>query len=176
MEPDHILLEKFIHGEEAAFHELVIRHQKPLYRFVYRMIRDAEETADLCQLVFVQVFLKATQFEGRSQFRTWLYQIALNQSRNRLREKRWETVDIEDVSLPTGGSVLDKILSEEEIRLLRSAISSLPEKQRVTVLLRIDQELTFEEIAEVLGSPIGTVKANFHHGVTGLKKLLRERE
>jgi RNA polymerase sigma-70 factor (ECF subfamily) len=84
-------------------------------------------------------------------------------------------VDIENVSLSVKGKALDSILSEEETRLLRSAIQNLPEKQRMTVLLRIDQELTFEEIAEVVGSPIGTVKANFHHGVSSLKKVLRER-
>ena len=174
MEPDHILLERFIHGEEAAFHELVVRYQKPLYRFIYRMIGHPEETEDLCQQAFVQVFLKAAQFEGRAQFKTWLYRIALNLSRNVLRGKRLETTDIDEISLPDGKGVLDSILSEEERRLLRSAIQQLPEKQRATVLLRIDQELPFEEIAGILGSPLGTVKANFHHAVSGLKKLLRE--
>src|SRR5262245_32850449 len=104
MESDHLLLERFIRGEEAAFQELVVRHQKPLYRFVYRMIRNPEETEDLCQQVFVQVFLKASQFEGRSQFKTWVYQIALNLSRNHLRGKRWETVDVEEVPLSDSGS------------------------------------------------------------------------
>ena len=82
---DKALLAQFIDGDEAALQILVERYQKALYAFIYRQVGDVEDAADLTQKAFVNVFLKAKQFEGKASFKTWLYQIAVNLCKNHFR-------------------------------------------------------------------------------------------
>jgi len=178
-EPDDTaLVAGFIGGDEQAFKELVHRHQKPLYHFVWRQVRNHAETADLCQKVFLKVFLKIRGFRGESSFRTWLYQIALNQCKNHFRSKERERLDdVEIETLPLVDSPADtRVESAQESRMLRAAVNDLPTKQRHTLELRFYQGLTFAEIAAGMNCPVGTAKANYHHAITALRKRMRGSE
>ena len=175
-EPDDAaLVAAFIGGDAQAFKELVRRHQKPLYHFVWRQVRNHAETADLCQKVFLKVFLKIRGFRGESSFRTWLYQIALNQCKNHFRAKERERLDdVEIESLPLQDCPADAHAeSAQESRMLRAAVEALPAKQRHTLELRFYQGLTFAEIAAGMNCPVGTAKANYHHAITALRKRMR---
>jgi RNA polymerase sigma-70 factor (ECF subfamily) len=175
---DAELLRAFVGGNEQAFKELVHHYQAQLYRFVWRQVRDHSEAADLCQKVFVQVFLKAASYRAESSFRTWLYQIALNQCRNHFRSRKRERLEEVDIdSLPTSDGVAnDLVESAQESRRLRATIEALPPKQRETLELRFYQDCTFVEIAEIMGCPVGTAKANYHHAITSLRKCMGDSE
>lgn len=172
---DTVLVTAFVEGDEQAFKELVRRHQTPLYGFVWRQVRNHAETADLCQKVFLKVFLKVRGFRGESSFRTWLYQIALNECKNHFRSKERERLDdVEIDTLPLVDCPADTHTeSVQESRILRAAIDALPEKQRHTLELRFYQECTFAEIAAAMSCPVGTAKANYHHAITALRKRMR---
>ena len=169
---DAELVQAFIGGSEQAFKELVRHHQVPLYRFVWRQVRNQTEAADLCQEIFVKVFLKARSFRGDSSFRTWLYQIAINQCRNHFRSRgRERMADVEIETLPIEDRpASDAAEAAQDARRMRAAVEALPPKQRDTLELRFYQECTFAEIAEIMSCPIGTAKANYHHAITSLRK------
>ena len=175
---DAELVHTFGDGSEQAFKELVRHYEAPLYRFVWRQVRNHTEAADLCQEIFVKVFLKARSFRGESSFRTWLYQIAINQCKNHFRSRgreRLEDVEIETLPLADGPSS-DAAEAAQEARRLRAAVEALPPRQRDTLELRFYQDCTFAEIAEIMSCPVGTAKANYHHAITSLRKRMRGQE
>jgi RNA polymerase sigma-70 factor (ECF subfamily) len=127
-------------------------------------------------MAFVKVFQKAAQFRGEARFKTWLFQIAVNECKNfyRGRERqRIDDVELEMLPEPDDCALEERAGTAEEQRLLRSAVARLPEKQRITLQLRLYKDLTFGEIAATMGCPVGTAKANFHHALNGIRKLLR---
>lgn len=169
---DAELVQAFAGGSEQAFKELVRHHQAPLYRFVWRQVRSHAEAADLCQEVFIQVFLKASSFRGESSFRTWLFQIAINRCRNHFRSRgreRLEDVEIETLPL-ADRPASDAAEAAQEAKRVRVAVQALPPKQRETLELRFYQDCTFAEVAEIMSCPVGTAKANYHHAIASLRK------
>jgi RNA polymerase sigma-70 factor (ECF subfamily) len=176
---DKDLLDRYVAGDESALTALVRQYQKELYAFVYRHVGNMDDAADLTQMVFVNVFLKAEQFNGTSSFKTWLYQIAVNQCKNHFRSKdrqRIEDVELETLPLCVEDEKVQALVRNQEQTMLRIAIDNLPERQRLTVRLRLYQECTFAEIADIMSSSVGTAKAHYHQAVTTLRKTLREEQ
>lgn len=173
MDDDLELLDRCVAGEREAFDELVLKHQKPLYAMLYRMVSDADDAADILQKTFIKAFTGLRGFERRSSFRTWLYQIAINLAKNLYRDRaRAARVPLDDVIIRRDPKTLDGIIRRQTRDRLYRALAELPEKQRMTVMLRIQQQRTFEEIAGIMKCSVGTSKANYHHGVQKLKALL----
>ena len=172
---DAELVRAFAGGSEQAFKELVRRYQRPLYRFVSRQVRDQTQTADLCQEIFLKLFLKAGNFRGDSSFRTWLYQIAINQCRNYFRTHEREQLEDVDIETLPSADVLAGDVAEgmQEARRVRAAVETLPPKQRETLELRFYKDCTFAEIAQIMSCPVGTAKANYHHAIVSLRKRIR---
>lgn len=167
------LVRAFVRGDEAAFQELVRRHQTGLYEFVRRLVGEHAEAADICQKVFVRVFLKAGTFRAESAFRTWLYQIAANECKSLFRSPaRTKHVDLDMAMLASLPADADAAGAGDASRL-RAAVEALPPKQRMTLLLRFYEGHTFAEIATAMDCPTGTAKANYHHAITALRRLLR---
>ncbi|MGD8594051.1 MAG: RNA polymerase sigma factor [Gammaproteobacteria bacterium] len=174
---DKQLLILYIEGDESALTHLVERYQKELYGFVFRQVGNHADAADLTQKVFVNVFLKADQFNGDSSFKTWLYQIAINQCKNHFRSKdrqRLDDVELESLPLVAEENFELELEMAEHQLLLRQAVDRLPAKQRMTVRLRLYQECTFVEIAEIMTASVGTAKAHYHQAVTTLRKILKK--
>ena len=177
MDEDLDLIKRAAVGEREAFDELVLKYQKPLYSLLYRMVSNHEDAADLLQNAFVKAFKGLGSFEGRSSFKTWLYQIAINLAKNVYRERsRAEFVQIENVVIRRNPRTLEALIVKENRMLLRQALSGLPEKQRMTLLLRIQEDKKFEEIAGIMKCSVGTAKANYHHAVQKLKGIMGEKE
>ena len=175
MDDDLQLLDRCVVGDRDAFDELVLKHQKPLYSMLYRMVSDADDAADILQKTFVKAFTGIKGFERRSSFRTWLYQIAINLAKNLYRDRaRAGRVSLDDVIIRRDPKTLDSLIKKETRDRLYKALTSLPEKQRLTVMLRIQEQKTFEEIAGIMKCSVGTSKANYHHGVQKLKILFEE--
>ncbi|MGD8570286.1 MAG: RNA polymerase sigma factor [Gammaproteobacteria bacterium] len=174
---DLVLIKRYINGDDVALTYIVKRYQKDIYRFVYRQLGNDADAADVTQKVFVNLFLKAEQFQGKSSFKTWLYQIAVNQCKNHFRSndrRREQVTEDHRKDLVLEDNKFNDVDAIQKRRLLRSAIDSLPARQRLTVQLRIYQECTFAEIADIMSSSVGTVKASYHQAVLSLTKSLKE--
>jgi RNA polymerase sigma-70 factor (ECF subfamily) len=174
---DGTLVRQCLAGDTAAFDELVERHRRQVYQVCYRFVNNHEDASDLAQDAFLRAYRALHTFKGNSAFSTWLYRVAVNVCLNRVSEKRAATEPIdqrehEDVrgELPERG-----VLRQEQAVTVRAAIARLPKKQRATMILRMYHELPHEQIAAILGSSVGAVKANFFHALVNLKKLLQEK-
>jgi len=116
-------------------------------------------------------------FEQRSSFKTWLYQIAINLAKNVYRDRaRVVHVPIDDVVIRKNPRTLETLIHNESRLLLRKSLGELPEKQRMTLILRVQEGKKFEEIASIMKCSIGTAKANYHHAVQKLKAIMGEKE
>jgi RNA polymerase sigma-70 factor (ECF subfamily) len=161
-------------GETEAFDRLVLRYQRDVYRLCYRFVNDHEDANDLAQEVFLRAWRAIPRFRGESSFSTWLYRIAVNTCLNFRALRRLPTQELpEQVEDPVAGAEA-RLASDDEARRVREAIGRLPEKQRATLILKVYHELTHEQVAEVLGSTVGTAKANFFHALGNLRRLVAE--
>ena len=159
-----------------AFDVLVDRHRRSVYQLCYRFVHHHEDASDLAQDVFVRAFRGLRSFKNDSAVKTWLYRIGVNVCLNRVAVKRpsIESIDATqhvDDRLP---DPLQQAVRAEQGAEVRAAIARLPAKQRAALVLRIYQELSHEEIAEVLGSSAGAVQDNCFHALNSLRRLLRK--
>ncbi len=177
MDEDLDLINRTEAGEREAFDDLVRKYQKQLYAMLYRMVGNHEDASDLLQKAFVKAFTGLRTFERRATFKTWLYQIAINLAKNVYRDRaRIEQVPIDDVIIRRNPRVLETMIANENRRMLRQSLARLPEKQRMTLMLRVQDEKKFEEIAGIMKCSVGTAKANFHHAVRKLKVVMKAKE
>jgi RNA polymerase sigma-70 factor (ECF subfamily) len=177
MDEDITLIERYTAGEREAFDELVRKYQRPLYSLLYRMVSNHEDAADILQKTFVKAFTGLSRFERRASFKTWLYQIAINLAKNVYRDRsRVEHVALDDVVIRREPKTLENLIASESRELLKQALTGLPEKQRLTLMLRSQENKKFEEIAGIMKCSIGTAKANYHHAVQKLKVIMGERQ
>jgi RNA polymerase sigma-70 factor (ECF subfamily) len=171
---DRALVEAFLGGRREAFDVIVSRHQRHVYQLCYRFVGNHEDAADLSQDVFVRAFKGLGKFKGDAALGTWLYRVGVNVCLNRVSSKRpfIEGIDgLEPVDERSEDS-FDRVARAERAIALRRAIRKLPPKQRAAVVLRIYQDLSHEQIARVLGSSVGAVKANFFHALGNLRRVL----
>jgi len=167
-------IEACLSGDASAFDSLVIRHQKSIQRVCYRFTGNTEDAADLTQEVFVKAYRSLSKFRGTSAFSTWLYRIAVNAclSFKASRKNRTEEWDEDYDIVAEGPSAEDSLDSRMNAETIHAALETLPEKQRVTVIMKVLEERTHAEVAEILGSNVGTVKANLFFAIRNLRKHL----
>ena len=161
-------------GRSEAFDLIVERHRRSVYQLCYRFVGNHEDASDLSQDVFLRAYRGLGNFRGGSSLATWLYRIGVNVCLNRVAAKKPVTEDLDARQHvdTVRESQVERVLREERGVRVRAAIAQLPPKQRATLVLRMYQELSHEEIARVLGSSVGAVKANFFHALGNLKKIL----
>jgi RNA polymerase sigma-70 factor, ECF subfamily len=171
---DRDLIDACLRGRPEAFDVIVRRHQRQIYQVCFRFMGRHEDASDLTQDVFVRAYRGLRGFKGQSALATWLYRIAVNVCLNRVAAKTpaLEPIDrIERADLRTERADA-AVLRHERAQIVRSAVGRLPKKQRATLVLRVYHDLPHDEIAAILGSSVGAVKANFFHALANLKKLL----
>ncbi len=161
-------------GSRPAFETLVRRHQKPLYFLCFRYVRDHDAAADLAQRSFIRVLEKLHELREAQTFRSWLFRIGVNLALNHLRDHaRFVEEDagfpVEPAAAPEALSTLENL---EQADALRRAVTELPTKQRITLELRVYEELSFRDIAAALDTTEGAAKVNFHYAVRRLRALL----
>ncbi len=156
--------------ERDAYDEVVERYHRSVYHLVYRMSQNRADAEDLTQEVFIKALRSFHRVERASSLKAWLFKIAVNLYIDQCRAARPSAV------LPPAAEEhpgpLASLEQKELQHGLQKAILRLPEKQRATLILRIFHQLTFREIAEVMESPVGTVKANYHHAVVRMRSLV----
>jgi RNA polymerase sigma-70 factor, ECF subfamily len=161
-------------GEREAFDRLVVRYQREVYRLCYRYVNAHEDADDLAQEVFLKAWRAIGRFRGDSSFRTWLYRIAMNACLNFRALRRPPLGELPDeVRDPRPGD-LARVERDDEARRVRAAVRRLPDRQRATLILKVYHELTHEEAAAVLGTTVGTVKANLFHALANLRRLVAD--
>ena len=176
---DEELVEQFQNGERSAFDTLVQRWERRIQGAIYRLVGPGEDVRDLSQETLLKAYRGLGTFKKEARFSSWLYQIALNVCRDRMRRGRGKTyVSIDDISESTpavsepGPSALELIEARDLSRQVAAAVAALPEEQREVVVLKEYQGLTFLEIAETLDVPLSTVKTRLYRGLGQLRQQL----
>ena len=159
-------------GDRSAFDRLVERHQRDIYRLCYRYVNNHEDASDLAQDSFLKAYRAIGRFRGDSAFATWLYRIAVNTCLNFRSAKRMVQEELSESLADPAAPVVQTMEEREQARRVRDAVTRLPDRQRATLILKIYHELTHEEVAGILGSSVGTVKANLFHALGNLRKML----
>ena len=170
---DEALVREFRKGSDDAFTELVKRHSRPLTTMILRITRDEEEARDISQTVFLKAYTGLSRFLMASSFKTWLYSIALNAVRDHLRRRKPQ-IGLQEVEELADGSASsgDRLDRARTLKRLREAIEELPEKQRLTLQLRVYEGMEYAQIAGILGGTAGGARANFFHAVKALRGRL----
>jgi RNA polymerase sigma-70 factor, ECF subfamily len=163
-------------GSRPAFEALVRRYQKPLYFLCLRYVHDHDAAADLTQRSFIRVLEKLDDLREDNTFKSWLFRIAANLSLNHIRDHARfvdESAAVsEDPAAGPGPDVQAQLEAVETSQALRDAVALLPTKQRMTLELRVYEELSFKDIATALDTTEGAAKVNFHYAVKRLRDLL----
>lgn len=172
-DPDLPLVERFRAGERRAFDELVRRHQRSIWRVARRYLRNDADASDVAQQTFVRAYRALDGFRGAASVKSWLYRIAINLALNHLRDHKREIPDeIGDDRLTRSATGPQQIIADEEHARLRAAIAELPPKQRMVLELRVFEDLSFREVAEMADCTENAAKVNFHYAVKRLKEIL----
>jgi RNA polymerase sigma-70 factor, ECF subfamily len=168
---DQQLVDEVRNGHRASFSELVKRHQKGLLRLSMRFVKDLDKAQDVVQESFIKSYEKLNSFEGRASFKSWLYQITVNTARNKLRENRYDFADIEDVQLGVAAIAEKSLVHRAVGEMLNLEVEKLPFKQKTALVLRVYEDMSFAEIAEIMECPYDTAKANYRHAIMKLKEV-----
>jgi RNA polymerase sigma-70 factor (ECF subfamily) len=175
---DAALVAECLAGTPGAFDLIVERYRRPIYQVCYRFVGNHEDASDLSQDVFLRAYRGLKNFRGQAALSTWLYRIGVNVCLNRVSAKKPldstidEPIETQNLIDATDDSPAERLMREEQGARVRAAIARLPDKQRATLILRTYHELSHQEIADILGSSVGAVKANFFHALANLKKIL----
>jgi RNA polymerase sigma-70 factor (ECF subfamily) len=180
---DEELVEEFQRGDPYAFDVLVGRWDRKIQGAIYRIMGPEEDARDLCQETLLKAYRALGTFKKEARFSSWLYQIALNVCRDRLRRRKSrpqvsldELMDAGEIApFSRGPSPLDLIEARDLSRVVAAAVDSLPQEQREVVVLKEYQGLTFLEIAEALEIPISTVKTRLYRGLSLLRQRLERQ-
>lgn len=172
-DPDRELVEQSRAGDARAFDQLVRRHQKGMWRVVLRYVRRDADAQDVVQQAFVRAYKGLHSFRGSASVRSWLYRIAINCALSWLRDhRREEPAEIAEDALVAANAAPGKIADDQEAVRLRGAIAQLPPKQKLVLELRIFDDLSFKEVAELADCSENTAKVNFHYAVKRLRDIL----
>ena len=171
------LVKRFQQGNESAFNELVLRYQEKIYWLARKFCNDHDSADEIVQEVFCKVYESLKDFRGESGFYTWLYRITVNASLNALRRERLNEffrIDEFFEQPDRESEPADTMVEREENRaLIQQAMKLLPEKQKAVFVLRFYEELPYEQIADLLNTSVGGLKANYFHAVKKIGEFVR---
>jgi RNA polymerase sigma-70 factor, ECF subfamily len=174
--PDEVLVKRAQGGDRAALDRLVRRHQRALFALCLRYVRDTDEAADLVQRSFVRAMGKLADLRDAAVFRSWILRIGAHLALNHIRDHARFVADdseletgMSDDRAPSPSAALDRLEAAEQASALRAAVNELPTKQRMTLELRIYEDLPFRDIGAALGISEGAAKVNFHYAVRKLR-------
>ncbi|HEU0030986.1 MAG TPA: sigma-70 family RNA polymerase sigma factor [Kofleriaceae bacterium] len=172
-DPDRELVERFQGGDRAAFDQIVRRHQKGVWYLVRRYVKRDADASDVTQQAFVRAFRALASFRGDATVRSWLYRIAINCALSWLRDhRREEPAEIAEDALTAMHAGPERLIGGQDGARLRAAIAQLPPKQKLVLELRVFDDLSFKEVAELADCTENTAKVNFHYAVKRLRDIL----
>ncbi len=183
---DAVLVKLAIDGDEAAYKSLIRRYRNPVAQVVYRLVKDRGQVEDLTQEVFIKAFQHLKDFDYEHQFASWLFKIANNHCIDYIRKKKLRVYSIDEQIRTEDGQMEYEIpdstyepdlnmLREQKSKVIQEAIDSLPDKYREVIVLRHQEELSYEEIAVKTGLPVNTIKVQLFRAREMLYKFLKDR-
>jgi RNA polymerase sigma-70 factor (ECF subfamily) len=171
-------------GDVDSFNQLILRWERPIYALAYRVIGREEDARDVCQETFLRAFRALPGFKGQAKFSSWIYRIALNLCRDWIRRQRRTPV----VQMPEDAEAIERIAARDPVEsiedlvarkelsaIVAEAMAVLPEEQRTAIILKEYHGMTFQEIAELQGCPLSTVKTRLYQGLTVLRRNLEKQ-
>jgi RNA polymerase sigma-70 factor (ECF subfamily) len=171
-------------GDIDSFNQLIVRWERPIYALAYRVIGREEDARDVCQDAFLRAYRALPGFKGQAKFSSWLYRIALNLCRDWIRRQRRapvsqlpEDADATELAAETGPveSIEDLVARRELSAIVEEAMSELSEEQRTAIILKEYHGMTFQEIADMQGCPLSTVKTRLYQGLSLLRRRLEQQ-
>jgi RNA polymerase sigma-70 factor (ECF subfamily) len=184
---DVLLVQKCLKGDKAAFCQLVEKYKVPIYNLAFRMLKSEEEAEDAFQETFLQAYRSLDKYKLNYSFFTWLYTVALNICRNRLKKKwRFQVFSIHE---PLGDDenlcwqIADCRLSPDvllerknDLDVVNEAINTLPGKYKAVIILRYLENMSYQEISEVVDLPLGTIKTQIHRGRRLIQEYIKKKK
>ncbi len=170
-------------GDADSFNQLIVRWERPIYALAYRVLGREEDARDVSQEAFLRAFRALPGFKGQAKFSSWLYRIALNLCRDWIRKQRRapvqqipEGVDPIEMAGETGpAESIEELVARKELSAVVSeAMALLPDEQRTAIILKEYHGMTFQEIADLQGCPLSTVKTRLYQGLTVLRRHLEK--
>jgi len=171
-------------GDVDSFNQLILRWERPIYALAYRVIGREEDARDVVQETFLRAFRALPGFKGQAKFSSWIYRIALNLCRDWIRRQKRTPV----VQLPEDAEAVERIANREPVDsvedlvarkelsgVVADAMALLPEEQRTAIILKEYHGMTFQEIAELQGVPLSTVKTRLYQGLTVVRRNLEKQ-
>jgi RNA polymerase sigma-70 factor (ECF subfamily) len=178
---DEELVARSQRGDVDSFNQLILRWERPIYALAYRVIGREDEARDVCQEAFLRAFRALPGFKGQAKFSSWLYRITLNLCRDWIRRQRRapvsqmpEDMDVLEMAAARGPveSIEDLVARRELSAVVEEAMALLPEEQRTAIVLKEYHGMTFQEIADLQGCPLSTVKTRLYQGLAVLRRQL----
>jgi len=168
-------------GDADSFNQLILRWERPIYALAYRVIGREEDARDVCQEAFLRAYRALPGFKGEAKFSSWLYRITLNLCRDWIRKQRRapvsqlpEDADLAEIAASSGPSesIEDLAARRELTAVVEEAMTLLPSEQRTAIILKEYHGMTFQEIADLQGCPLSTVKTRLYQGLSVLRRHL----
>ncbi len=181
---DEELVARSVAGDADSFNQLILRWERPIYALAYRVIGREEDARDVVQETFLRAFRALPGFKGQAKFSSWLYRIALNLCRDWIRRQKRtpvvaapEGMDVIEMAAEQGPveSIEDLVARNQLSETVAVAMQKLPEEQRTAIILKEYHGLTFQEIADLQGCPLSTVKTRLYQGLSVLRRDLESR-
>ncbi len=184
---DANLVERCLKGDEKAFEELLAKYRSPIYSICYRMVKNHSDAEDLSQDAFIRVFNILDKYNPLYPFSSWLYRVTSNLCIDFIRRRKRGVISLDEPvsgsdgemsrQIPSRGVSADRKLENREMmEVLDQAISELPDHYRIIIILRHQEQLTYEEISDNLGVPLGTVKARIHRARNLIRQTFAKKE
>jgi RNA polymerase sigma-70 factor (ECF subfamily) len=179
---DEELVARSIDGDTDSFNQLVLRWERPIFALAYRVIGREEEARDVVQETFLRAFRGIKNFRGQAKFSSWVYRIALNLCRDWIRRERRapiqatpEGIDLVELAAEQGPveSIETLVARHDLSKIVEQAMALLPDEQRTAIILKEYHGMTFQEIADLQGCPLSTVKTRLYQGLTVLRRHLQ---
>jgi len=180
---DDELVARSVGGDAESFNQLILRWERPIYALAYRVIGREEDARDVCQETFLRAFRALPGFKRQAKFSSWIYRIALNLCRDWIRRQRRapvmqmpEGIDPGELMAEQGPveSIEDLVGRRQLSEVVEEAMALLPEEQRTAIILKEYHGMTFQEIADMQGCPLSTVKTRLYQGLTVLRRHLEK--
>ena len=181
---DEELVARSQSGDVDSFNQLIVRWERPIYALAYRVLGREEDARDVCQDTFLRAYRALPGFKGQAKFSSWLYRIALNLCRDWIRRQQRapvsqmpEDVDPAELMADTepAESIEDLVARRELSAIVAEAMKSLSDEQRTAIILKEYHGMTFQEIADMQGCPLSTVKTRLYQGLTVLRRHLESQ-
>lgn len=174
---DEELISSFLNGDKTAFNFIVRKYQKKVYLITRKMVLDHDDADDITQEVFLKIYRSLGDFRGDSKFFTYIYKIAVNFSLNHLNRNKKilsRKSDIDNAFISSDDKIADELMiSKDRTRLIEEAIETLPAQQRAVFNMRYYDNLSYEDISNILNKSVGGMKANYFHAIKRLEKFLK---